>query len=361
MVLRKIYSPLLRDHPNTRNATYSRALAALFVMSIHYGGFGLREVGKNNIFINQLLNNLIDFGSQGPVIFFVSSGFVLQLTYGSMLKNRKSLIFKIFIYRWFRLAPMYLLVTLFAYKFVYTGNQSLSLSLLIKKSFFLDGFFKDAYLFQPIFIGEWIVAEFWLTIILLVPTIFLGSKKIKKNILYLLLFTSFFANYLTLKCKSGSINIVICEFTKNNTIIENFIINQFYFLLGSLLIQLKPQSKLFRRVNLLTNIFLSFGILFINSYRGYYALFWAITFLYSENNKLLRKNWIQQYLLLPIGNSCYSIYLIHYPLMEYLIKNNILNEHIYIALIVIFFSFIGFMIVEVPFNKLGRRTFKNTK
>jgi len=145
---------IFRTCPGSNRATYLRALAALGVLTIHYKGFGFREIFDQGTLLNKISNNFIDFGGQGPTIFFVASGFVLQKVYG--LRFRFS---EILLIRYFRLAPAYLLVSTFAL-FSQKLMDQLSLALALKKLLLLDIFYSEAFLFNPIGIGYFVVIAF---------------------------------------------------------------------------------------------------------------------------------------------------------------------------------------------------------
>ena len=129
---------IFRRYRGTDRATYLRGAAAIGVLTIHYEGLGLRTLFAQGSFARNFMNNLVDFGGQGPTIFFVASGFVLQ----KLFQTRKRLP-QFLLLRFFRLAPAYIAVSGFA---IYTQELfvDLTLVLVIKKILFLDIFYSDA-------------------------------------------------------------------------------------------------------------------------------------------------------------------------------------------------------------------------
>ena len=117
---------IFRTHIGTSRATYLRGVAAIGVLTIHYGGFGLRSIFPSESFMGKVLNNFVDLGGQGPTAFFVASGYVLSKVF---LENPKKRAFVIS--RYFRLAPTYILISIFAMNIGDLSNQ-LSLSLALK-------------------------------------------------------------------------------------------------------------------------------------------------------------------------------------------------------------------------------------
>src|SRR5689334_3703390 len=78
-----------------------RAIAVLAVVTIHYGGFGLRSLGD-------IGNAIVDHGKYGVTIFFVLSAYSLCLSLAHHRPNWTDF----YIRRLFRIAPLYWLVCL---------------------------------------------------------------------------------------------------------------------------------------------------------------------------------------------------------------------------------------------------------
>lgn len=125
-----MFEVLVRTHKGTNYATWILGMAAIGVLTIHYGGLGLREIFPQGTLGSRALNNLVDFGGQGPTIFFVASGYVLQKYIGNEVRT-----WKLFLTRFLRLTPAYTLVLWIAAA-LNDGLRYFSLEMFIKKLFF---------------------------------------------------------------------------------------------------------------------------------------------------------------------------------------------------------------------------------
>jgi peptidoglycan/LPS O-acetylase OafA/YrhL len=331
-------SPIFRTYIGSNRATYLRAFAALGVLVIHYGGLGLRNIFPLDSVMGRALNNLVDFGGQGPTIFFVASGFVLQRLYQSQGK-----FWKFLLSRYFRLAPAYLLVSAFAI-FTQSLSGQLSLSLVIKKVLFLDMFFEDAYAFNPIGIGFFVVLEFWLTLVLG----FYNCSKIRNN-----------SNLLSVRQISFTIasllvsyfSVIIAQALNMELFRVDYLKYQAFFIIGALTYDFRNQYHTPLCKLRLVLIPLLFSVLFFENYLGYLAALISVVTLLSENTKVSsRPKWP----LIAVGNICYSIYLLHIPLLRALQLNDIKIDQKIVAAMVLFVSTITYLVIEVPFIRLGK-------
>lgn len=334
-----IRNEILRAYPGSNRATYLRALAALGVLAIHYGGFGFREIFDQGTFLNKISNNFIDFGGQGPTIFFVASGFVLQKVYG--LRFRFS---EILMIRYFRLAPAYLLVSAFAL-FSQKLMDHLSPTLALKKILLLDLFYSDAFLFNPIGIGYFVVIEFWLTFFLIL-TRFLARKNRNstqfKFLLMIVLLGSAGISYF-----SG----LVPQYLNHENFHFDVFKYQFFFVFGAVIFELKKTFSIRREIETLIWP-ISIGILFLDNYLGYLSALIAGLFLLTERS--CEKKEFNVFLVI-IGNVCYSIYLLHIPLLR-LMPDNMNNLQVFFtALVVVCISVVLYLVVETPFMRLSKR------
>lgn len=328
---------IFRSYRGTNRATYLRGAAAIGVLTIHYEGLGLRELFAQESVAQKILNNLVDFGGQGPTIFFVASGFVLQ----KLFSARKRFL-KFLLVRYFRLAPAYIVVSGFA---IYTQGlfDQLTLLLAMQKVFFLDIFFSDAYLFNPLGIGFFVVIEFWLSFVLLLIVLL---RKIDIPIsepvrIAFLVCTSFILSYF-----SGELAHV---FSLESFQVE-LIKYQFFFLLGAVCYELKLKMC---RIMLIQILLVCFGlsVLFMENFLGYIAAAISILFLLSEKkDSKLKLHWF----LIAIGNVCYSIYLVHIPILRFFQANHPGTRIQAIAAIVVVVSVLIYLFVEEPFIRLGK-------
>jgi peptidoglycan/LPS O-acetylase OafA/YrhL len=331
-------SVILRTSTGTDYATWLRGMAALGVLTIHYGGLGLRELFPQGSWFSKILNNLVDFGGQGPTIFFVASGYVLHKYSYDQLPIRN-----LFLTRYFRLAPAYILV-LFLAALSNGSLEQLSLSMLVKKALFLDIFFSDAYAFNPIGIGYFVVVEFWLTTFLLLGPVMFSQTELRSQaraigILVMSFFISYFSTNLASLLDIQTFHFDVLKY-------------QFFFLLGMACTRWRMYSitKLPAR---LISIFSLVVALSIDQYLGYVAAVFAIAMLLSESES----GSLVPFGKLPIflGNICYSIYLSHIPIIVYFQLN--FSE---VSLVVVVFAVISistalFMGIERPFIQLGKR------
>lgn len=336
--VKSIVRVLFRTYKGTDYATWLRGMAALGVLTIHYGGLGLRELFPQGSWFFKILNNLVDFGGQGPTIFFVASGYVLQKYSYNQLPIRE-----IFLTRYFRLAPAYILVLLLAA--LSNGSlEQLSLSMLFKKALFLDIFFSDAYAFNPIGIGYFVVVEFWLTVFLLLgPVMFSGTALRAQARVIGMLVMSFLISYFSTNLAS-LLDVQTFHF--------DILKYQFFFLLGIACTRWRMYSITKLPARLITVLSLVVA-LNIDKYLGYVAAVFAIAMLLSENESdpfiPLGK--------LPIflGNVCYSIYLSHIPIIIYFQLNFSEVPLVMVVFAVILISTALFIGIERPFIQLGKR------
>ena len=329
---------LLRFYRGTNRATYCRALAAIGVMTIHFGGFGIRDLFSSQSFLNQLLNNLIDFGGQGPTIFFVASGFVLQSAYG----NKKEL-WEILVIRYFRLAPAYIVVSSLAIYFQ-DLHEDMHLSLAVQKILFLDIFFFDAYEFNPIGIGYFVVIEFWLSFFLIATRYSARATNSRRHLASITTLTlvSFILSYF---CRS------IASIIGLETFQIEILKYQFFFIVGAVAFEVKAKYQVHRGLQILV-IPIVYLVLNSDLYHGYLASLLTIVILITE------EAYDGQHpvkLLIIIGNICYSIYLLHIPLLRILGTNASEPQIVFCALLVLFLSSIVYLLVELPFMNFGKR------
>ena len=331
-MLRYFFAPFLRIYPASNHATYLRGVAALGVLLIHYDGLGISSFFIENSRNDIILTKIVDIGGQGPTVFFIASGYVL---YGSFQKAPSILRF-MFI-RYFRLMPLYLVISFFA-----ALNQKMipDFYTVISKLFFLDIFSKKAYEFSPINIGFFVVIEFWLSLTLifsfLIPRLYL--KKYQGIYHLVLVGISFMCHYIAIQLfGSGMI-------TRSNFDIFRF---QFWFILGSVLsaYKLKITLKPLWGIASVLLIGLSFST---DNYLGYFVGLSAVAFLLSELNMSVN------YPLIFIGNICYSIYLLHQPMLYFFSNYYHLNSKL-VAVIVVLSSTLTFRFIEVPFVNLSKK------
>ncbi len=131
---------ILNRYCDTNFITGLRGYAIMMVLTIHYGGFGLRELGY-------IGNNLVDAGKNGVYIFFVISGYAITYSFYSNPNYKE-----FFIKRVFRIAPIFYLVILLSWglsienDWMIKFNQDYSLyNLLMHFSFLFSWDYTIAY------------------------------------------------------------------------------------------------------------------------------------------------------------------------------------------------------------------------
>ena len=334
-MFKRLCDPFRKIYPASNHATYIRGIAALGVVLIHYNGLGI-----TSLFIEKSLNDiiatkLVNIGGQGPTVFFIASGYVL---YESFQRTPNFLRFMFL--RYFRLMPLYLVVSFFA-----SLNQMLvpDIFTIITKLLFLDIFSQKAYLFSPINIGFFVVIEFWLSLTLFL-SVLIPKFKLKKfhNIYYLTLTSlSFICHYIAVQMfETGMINRPYFDLFRF----------QFWFILGSVLSAYKSKVTPNSLYNLVCVALVLFSFS-TDNYLGYFVGFASVAFLLSESSAIVN------YSLVFIGNICYSIYLLHQPLL-YFFTNSYYLIPILVLIIVILVSSLTFRFIEVPFIKLSKSLIK---
>jgi peptidoglycan/LPS O-acetylase OafA/YrhL len=148
------------DHPKTNFATTLRGLAAISVVALHAGI--QRPLTESSFFPDSgigFVNRVVELGSAGPAVFFVSSGFVLSLVWQ---KSQTRGYAHFALRRFLRLTPLYFVVLFYLLIF-----QDLELFDLILRIMYLDAFLPQLFSRDPIGVLWTISVEFWCS--LLVP------------------------------------------------------------------------------------------------------------------------------------------------------------------------------------------------
>jgi exopolysaccharide production protein ExoZ len=323
---------LLKSHKKSNHATYLRGLAALGVMLSHYGGLGLSGLFSQGSTLDQAATKFVVLGGQGPTVFFISSGYVLYESFKRIPKFRQFLVI-----RYFRLMPLYLIISIFA---AIVQNQSTDYFTFLLKLFFLDIVFESAYSFSPINIAFFIVIEFWLSLTLALTVLIprrLNGRIVNLYYILLVLF-SFSVHFAT-----G----YFADLLADNRFHYEILRFQFWFILGSVL--KAYSSKL--NYSGLWNLFV-FGLILVafvsEFYLGYFVGIASVFFLISEKGSST---------LLPlvvVGNICYSIYLLHQPLLYFFTQRFEFTPWL-ICLICLVVSVFTFRFIEIPFIKMGKK------
>lgn len=330
--MHKSKSYLFKSHKKSNNATYLRGLAALGVMLSHYGGLGLSDRFEPGSLLDSIATKFVVLGGQGPTVFFISSGYVLYESFKRVPRFREFLII-----RYFRLMPLYLFVSVVA---AIIQNQSTDFLTFFLKLFFLDIIFESAYQFSPINIAFFIVMEFWLSLTLVLTVMI--PKYINRSLIGFyycsLIFFSFIVHF--------SVGYFAQSFGDDRFHYE-ILRFQFWFILGSVLKAYSSKLAFTKLWNL--GVFGFILSAFMSEfYLGYFIGIASLMFLLSE---------IDSRPVLPlilIGNICYSVYLLHQPLL-YLFTQRLDLASWVIYLICLTIAIFTFRFIEIPFMKIGKK------
>jgi peptidoglycan/LPS O-acetylase OafA/YrhL len=349
----------------------------VYHLSAFWDAFNTYNYPENPIY--SFLFYIFRQGSIGVPLFFVISGFILGLPFAKYhINNEKKVSIKnYFLRRLTRLEPPYLLVMsvmFFAYVYVvqkYPFDLGLS-------SYFSSIFYSHNYIFEKMPLLNsvaWsleVEVQFYILAPILAYLFIIKSQFLRRSVIIILIvLTSLIDIYFSFDFKS--------------------LINSIeYFLIGFLLTDLYiSKTKLLTKTsfdNLICLVF--FGILFYStkniSISTYELIFIdliklaSIFFLYNYilfNGALKFLSWK---IITNIGGMCYSIYLLHFPLISLFGKpllkfsiseNSFVNISIYsilVIFVVLFISSIFFILIERPcmdknwykniFNKKNRRS-----
>jgi|ETNmetMinimDraft_21_1059911.scaffolds.fasta_scaffold18601_2 peptidoglycan/LPS O-acetylase OafA/YrhL len=340
-----------------------RFIAITSVFFYHLSEF-LRVKDKNDYLINfniDFLNEILSVGYFGVQLFFVISGYILSRPFANMYLNNgpKVKIKKYFLRRVTRLEPPYLLVmSLLLFASVYIVEKLSLYDALFSylcSILYVHTFFYDVY---PLLNGVAWSLEIEIQFYILMPLLALVYKiRNKKNrrlfILFLIVFTPIF-NW-----------IEIFDFISILKYIH-------YFLIGMLLVDYsfgeENNKRNIKHIALLSTIsFISIWIIEIcikynRNYKIFFEIFQMVPIFFFYYFALIQKSvkFLKVPIITTIGGMCYTIYLIHYPLISAfgnpLMKINfsnysVLNTFLYsiiLTFICIAASSLFFLFIERP-------------
>lgn len=306
---------------------------------------------KNNLSFNHFLWTPIAIGGQGVQLFFVISGYILAKPF--FLKSKNVNLKKYFMRRITRLEPPYILaMTLFFFILIFLNKyQFMDL---------IDNYFFSILYMHNIVYGKgsdintvaWSL-EVEIQFYILMPILALFLKKAGKYQLITLV-------------------LLIIVFITSSQIFDFYYRTIFaqiqYFMIGIVLVLLKqdPIFRINKYIDILVGGVSLVVILFLNRELGIFNelifCFFIFAFYFIVLNGVIWKKVMSLPLFSLIGGMCYSIYLLHYPIVSfvgtYLI--NVSNKYNLIqsvsllsifaitSLIVLFISSIYFLFVEKP-------------
>jgi len=351
-----IPAKLISRHRDTDNATVLRGLAAVSVVIVHYDGFGIRKMFKDDSSMSFLVNTFVSLGIYGPPVFFVASGFALSAS----LANRQTKIATFAIQRFFRMWPLYAVVFLLGITFKATINGKIG-SIEVKNIFmhltFLDVFNWKYLKSDPIGVLSSVPIEFWWS--LLIPGLILArqkSKYIEIPMCIILIFLTFFIERL------DPFNSYFADYGQNNC--KRWWVYGICFYFGNI-------AYIFRKTRVITISNIRFSVLaFCLSFilelfrlNLIYTVL-AISFIYLLMGDTLKSTHKSAHsinnILLCIGTICYSIYLLHLPI-KFLCASIFSNEFLlngFCLVLIALLSCASYLYIEVPFIKFGKKITK---
>jgi len=132
---------------------------------------------------------------------------------------------------------------------------------------------------------------------------------------------------------------------------SDFFKYQFFFVMGAVIFEIKKTFSIRREIQTLFWP-ISIGILVLDNYLGYLAALIACLFLLTERSDEKREFNV---FLVIIGNVCFSICLLHIPLLR-LMPDNMKNLQVFLtAVVVVFLAVVLYLVVEIPFMRLAKR------
>ncbi len=342
-----------------------RGVAILMVLVHHSAQQGF-------VLMPHLLSVLLSLGTRGVQLFFIASAFTLFRSYQSRNFIDKEPIKNFFIRRVFRIAPIYYLGMLYyVFRIIFNlpywlGNQPyISISNLFSNVFFLHGF--SPYWINSLVPGGWSIAVEMLFYTLF-PFLFTKIKSINSAFIFLnitlfikLAFQEFF-HYFTfisdsylwreflfyyLPCQLpifalGIILFFLTEDLKNIKLVDRKMVFLFLFLLP-----LQVGS--------------TFDFLYLNHI--IFGILFLIFGIVLSKGKL---NFISNPILRHIGKISFSMYIIHFIVISWLVKFHLIDfcddylinfflRSLLILLISVLISTLSYHIIEIPFQNFAKK------
>ncbi len=340
-----------------------RGIAILLVILGHCTQFGTNNYGH---FLKLFLGKC-EYGVQ---LFYIASAFTLFLSFNNRIKKENSPYLNFFIRRFFRIAPMFYTAVIFylVHGNSWTDNVPISIySKVVPQFLLINGF--SPYWMSSVVPGGWSVG-LEMSFYMLIPFLFTKIKNLNSALLFFLisvflqyllklyfvqfplisnasLWSRFLYCYLPSQLPVFTMGIVLFHLLTGE--IRNFKINPINFFLLFLIIGLQFWLEL----EILPNfILVSIGLLFLSI-----ALF------------KLNESIFTNVVICFIGKISFSLYLIHFAVLELLIDNHqtdfMINNHHYtinliirfavVLIISIIVSTITYYSIEKPMQKIGAR------
>lgn len=333
----------------TKFITGMRAYSAIAVFLIHSGGGGLGQM--SNFF-----SNLIGFGKFGVISFFVISSFTIFMSIDSDSEFSYK---KYLIRRFLRIAPLFYIITLVCYFFIGGIPYYLELfkiensiqGVILHLSFL--NLFNVRYLNYLVGVEWTIPIEFFYYII--IPPIFFYLKKNPFRIIHLLAF-GFIISLLSMDIFSFLYNPI------DKGISNLFSIEKYAFTymcgFGTYFFYKKYMHLQFNSFHLFELLLILFVLIYLNiPYQEYYISIWvALLIIVASSQNSLTKILFENRIIQFLGKISYSIYLLHFIILNNLPKSFSQIEKFGFGFgFTILLSSVTYYLIEKPFIKYGKK------
>jgi peptidoglycan/LPS O-acetylase OafA/YrhL len=336
-----------------------RGYAILTVIMVHVSQ-------TDSLKLPQSMMNFFATGARGVQLFFVVSAFTLFYSFYNRLNKEEKPIRNFFIRRFFRIAPMYYLAIIY-YVSRDGFNEGKHLYSILSNVFFIHGF--TPYWMNSVVPGGWSIGvEMFFYLIL--PFLFMKVIKNMHHAIGFLLFSIF------LKA------ILLYFFNQLDLIDDKIIQEDFYFLyfpsqlpffaIGIILyfILIKKEtvvSAMNSKLLIITGIIIVlYMALELNYYNNPDILFGIAFLLFAIGLSKARNVLFVNKIINYIGKISFSMYIVHFAVITFLtevfysfyFKYSILNfgfRYALVAVLTIVISSVCYWLIEVPFQKLGKK------
>lgn len=337
-----------------------RGIAVIMVMMVHS-----TELSSTSYF-PESIRKFISSGVYGVQLFFIISAFTLFYTLSLEKKTNADF----YLRRFFRIAPAYYIAILF-YSF-YNNNWSIG---TILNFAFLHGFAPKS--INSIVPGGWSIG-IEMFFYLMVPFLFKYINTLNKSLMFLsfsLLFKAFCFYLLKLSLFSDiaadgsfiyfwfpnqlpvfAIGFILYFYVEDHSIDLQQIYKSLCFLIGLMLLAIFTENPLFSTHIIAAAVFAT---------------------LIAMLAKLDYQTWLENRVFLFIGKVSYSAYLCQYGVI-FLLRDllhltnifpsnssssyaNFIYNFILFAVVTVITAYLSYLIIEKPFQKIGRRLIRNFK
>lgn len=340
-----------------------RGIAILLVMMVHTSQYGL----KNSY---EAVNLFLSSGARGVQLFFLASAFTLFLSYNHRKTFENKVNRNFYIRRFFRIAPMYFIgIIYFYWQYATDQGGKHTLGEVISNFFFIHGI--NPYWINSLVPGGWsITVE--MTFYLILPLLVNRIRNLNQAVIFVLvsyvfamIFRLFLQRLSLIEDESLWREFLYYNFLNQLPVFGLGIIS--YFLIVEKDLKVAPINLLIISLifvaHFIWNIFLPNFILYS---MGFLVLMYSL----SRNEYKLFVNKFTMF----FGKISYSCYLVHFAVLYWLNKLNIidflasdnqimivLNYVVRLAVVISISSLISLIFynsIEVPFQKLGKQFIK---